>query len=433
MKPRDLFPELFDGLDKVQSMSVTKFVNNCIKRNIPLDLIPELFKLKQEFGNNSFDWGLYDKLKDKSHVRWRYILIKKRYKKVCLNRFILVYGRSEGTRLWGETKKKYTSSSFDKWVERCGGDVEEAKRQMKKYDSSSLDYYVNKYGEDEGRRLFDEYVQHKSIVSTELYESGATKFKLNIHDFQTYLDFFDTREEAEERFKQDNARWTSRLFTKERLINEGVGEKEIAQTFRSNNRLCLEYYAKRNIPESEAKRIIGDIQRRDLEFFVTKYGEEYGYQKWAEKNEKWRESFYGKSAEELLEINRRKGKKDESLANLEQTRGRLYLLYHKEGNFLKVGITIHTIERRYPNFKNIWVKLLDCEMTLKEAKDLESSILKRFSKFKKRFDAYPSIETFSEEVCGYLVRYINSKTKGYYDGISEKYFEDAEERICVHG
>lgn len=420
-------------MNKDGSLSVAKFVNNCIKRAIPLDRIPELFKLKQEFGNNSFDWDLYDKLKDKSHVRWRYILIKKRYKKACLNRYVLVYGRSEGTRLWGETKKKYASSSFDKWVERCGGDVEEAKRQMKKYDSSSLDYYTNKYGEDEGRRLFDEYVQHKSIVSTDLYESGTTKFKLNIHDFQTYLDFFDTREEAEVRFERDKAHWSSRLFTKERLINEGVSENEIAQTFRSNNRLCLEYYAKHNIPESEAKRIIGDIQRRDLEFFVTKYGEEYGHQKWVEKTEKWQAAFYGKPVEELIKINQRKGNRHETVDGLETVDGRLYLLYHKDGKFLKVGITMHTVERRYPNFNNTWVKLLDCEMTLKEAKDLESSVLKRFRKFKTRFDAYPSIETFGEEVCGYLVRYINSKTKGYYDELSEKYFEDAEERVCVYG
>jgi hypothetical protein len=63
-----------------------------------------------------------------------------------------------------------------------------------------------------------------------------------------------------------------------------------------------EYWIKKGYSEDESKLIVSKHQSRGINFYIEKYGNEIGKQKWKERNDKWFKSFY-KIGKNLNEIN----------------------------------------------------------------------------------------------------------------------------------
>lgn len=73
---------------------------------------------------------------------------------------------------------------------------------------------------------------------------------------------------------------------------------------------CIEYWLEQANGDHElAKQMHLQYQRRDLKYFVDKYGEQEGKQRHSQKIQRWQDTLQSKPLEEQLEINKRKVKK----------------------------------------------------------------------------------------------------------------------------
>ena len=69
----------------------------------------------------------------------------------------------------------------------------------------------------------------------------------------------------------------------------------------------LEYYTDRGLSEQEALEALTKRQTTfSLDRCIEQYGEELGYEKWKERQEKWQNTLKSKSDEEIAEINKKK-------------------------------------------------------------------------------------------------------------------------------
>lgn len=66
-----------------------------------------------------------------------------------------------------------------------------------------------------------------------------------------------------------------------------------------------EYWIKLGYSEEESKIMVSKSQSRGIEFYIKKYGNEKGKEKWKERNDKWFKSFYN-SGKDLTEINQKR-------------------------------------------------------------------------------------------------------------------------------
>jgi len=120
--------------------------------------------------------------------------------------------------------------------------------------------------------------------------------------------------------------------------------KENPSGFREYNRLCVEYWTKKGYDEESAKNQISKIQKRDLLYFVEKYGESDGYEKWKHKINTWQSSI-SKQKEEINEKQRKNSHcgyyTEELLKRKNIDFLNFYLLEFEDdkGKFYKFGIT----------------------------------------------------------------------------------------------
>lgn len=69
----------------------------------------------------------------------------------------------------------------------------------------------------------------------------------------------------------------------------------------------LEYYTNKGLSEQEALEALSKRQTTfSLDRCIEQYGEELGYEKWKERQEKWQNTLKSKSDEEIAEMNRKK-------------------------------------------------------------------------------------------------------------------------------
>jgi hypothetical protein len=134
--------------------------------------------------------------------------------------------------------------------------TEEQKLNMKKSQESinTLEHWIEKYGKDIGTYKFEEFKKNKSKIG-----------KLGI-----------------------NARLS---------INQN--------TFIDGSIRRPEYWIKRGYSEEESKIMVSKLQSRGIEFYIKKYGNEVGKEKWKKRNDKWFKSFYN-SDKDLIEINKKR-------------------------------------------------------------------------------------------------------------------------------
>lgn len=89
--------------------------------------------------------------------------------------------------------------------------------------------------------------------------------------------------------------------------------KRKAKLDRPNVR-TLSYWESKGFSKEEAKEELGKFQTRDLDFFINKYGEELGTEKWNNKINTWQKTLNSKSDEEKQEINKKKIYKSGSIS-----------------------------------------------------------------------------------------------------------------------
>ena len=97
-------------------------------------------------------------------------------------------------------------------------------------------------------------------------------------------------------------------YDKEWHEDRKVELKALMDATKDTNPVCIEYWLVQTGGDKIlAKKLLGDYQRRGLEFFVNKYGEEEGTRRYHEKTNNWMATMASKSEEEMNDINERKG------------------------------------------------------------------------------------------------------------------------------
>lgn len=132
---------------------------------------------------------------------------------------------------------------YDYWMAK-GYTKEQAKEILSKRNSHDLNFYKEKYGEVLGTRMYADLVKHHSESRCEETQVKKISKKKNI-----------TEDQARDEFK-----------TKKR----------------TSSPRCKDHWIAKGFTEDEAKDMIRRHQLRDLTFFVKKYGEVEGTEKYKE-------------------------------------------------------------------------------------------------------------------------------------------------------
>jgi len=134
--------------------------------------------------------------------------------------------------------------------------TEKQKQNMKLIQTKIKDvnYWIEKYGEELGNQNFLDF-KNKQIENGKF----SKKYRLNINP-NTYIDGSIRRPE---------------------------------------------YWMKLGYSEEESKIMVSKSQSRGLNFYIKKYGNEEGKEKWKERNDRWFKSFYN-SGKDLTEIDQKR-------------------------------------------------------------------------------------------------------------------------------
>jgi hypothetical protein len=181
--------------------------------------------------------------------------------------WIKKYGYDKGLQMW-ESRKKQSASSLESFIKKYGdfeGPIKYQKWKINLTKSKTLDGYIEKYGE---------------ILGTEKYKEKNKKLSVS-----TYALKLSGRSDDEiKNIKQKHA--NNSLITLETLIlkyGHDIGTKKWnARIFNAkiSSKRSLEYWIRYyNGDENLAKIKLADYQRRDKNFYIKKYGEIVGIEK----------------------------------------------------------------------------------------------------------------------------------------------------------
>lgn len=157
-------------------------------------------------------------------------------------------------------KKKYSPEEFEK-------KYSEYKKNVA--FSRTLQGYIQKYGEEEGKKRYELKNSHLSVGLKTLKEKGLT-------------------DEEIKNIKENHAK-NSRIdlehFIKKYGLSQGEEKyKNWLNKSRERSHRCVEYYVARGFSIEYAREKIKNLQKRDLEHFLLKYGEEEGRKKYSDAN-----------------------------------------------------------------------------------------------------------------------------------------------------
>lgn len=191
------------------------------------------------------------------------------------------------------------------WLEKFNVDI---------YNLSFLqleEYYIKR--KERISRLRSEG-KHQSIIDLSLFEIYAPSKEIAL-EFWNNLNLLK---------KEKTEAWSSvlenRIVYDTNSLNyfiskfgEIEGNKlylENIKTFKKNSKRCKEYWIDKGFSESEAKEKVAESQKMfSLDICIENLGEEAGYKKWKDRQDRWQETLNSKSEEEKKEINKKKGYK----------------------------------------------------------------------------------------------------------------------------
>lgn len=159
-----------------------------------------------------------------------------------------------------ETFGSHTTCRSTVYWELQGLSKSEAAERVKEIQTRDLNYFLKKYG-DNGKLIFEEIQKKKGISNSKeaMLQKGLT--------------------EPEIKLMRDN-------LSLESIMTKCDVTKEEAEQIRSsrleNHCSCwgLDYWIDKGFTEEDARLKISQLQRRDLEYFVQKYGEEQGKERY---------------------------------------------------------------------------------------------------------------------------------------------------------
>jgi len=164
---------------------------------------------------------------------------------------------------------------------------------------------------------YPNYIKRYQICINNHYTSEAyllARFGNN-QDHLKYLEIKKSNQ-GKNSFANCTEYWTSRGFD----YDAALEQVKIVQTSRSKragdlakedlNRTPRQigYWVRKGYSDSDAKQIISNLQRRDLEFFVLKYGCDDGYIRYQKMLDSRKETWYARSNEERDQINETRGR-----------------------------------------------------------------------------------------------------------------------------
>lgn len=179
----------------------------------------------------------------------------------------------------------------------CRGYSEEyAIKTISEYQNiTSEASYIKRYGEEEGKK---KYQEHIGLVSKKSKEYFAT------HEHQ--LSYSKTINPS-----------TGEYYTKEECLekmkeNFRKGSDKMSQLFKEGKVFTIwqpEYWLRQGYSEKEAKDIIySKMAHNSIEYFVGKYGEKEGLERYNARMKKFLETWNSKSDDELADIYKRRTK-----------------------------------------------------------------------------------------------------------------------------
>jgi len=206
-------------------------------------------------------------------------------------------------------------------------ETREKTRKATKY-VNTIDYWIEKYGPEDGPVKFEEYKNKQ----------------------------------------RDNCR-------------KGIEDrKKRGHNFRESSVRCIEYWLKRGYNKSEAEEMVSRSQRRDLDFFVKKYGKQEGRKKWAAKIKRWQKSFAQNNDINVINEKRRINAHvghytEDTVKNLDKLNFYVIIVRDLDDTlFIKYGLTKHQIWNRWrPTFDYETVHFITSNDPVKMVK-LESKL-----------------------------------------------------------
>lgn len=102
-----------------------------------------------------------------------------------LDNFIKEYGEEEGTKrynLYRDKNRLNSSWGLKYWINKCGGNIGEAKLKLMEHQSRNIGWWTTKYGEIDGVEKYNEWVSKttKAIMSGDSISKGQKDLEDNI-------------------------------------------------------------------------------------------------------------------------------------------------------------------------------------------------------------------------------------------------------------
>lgn len=192
--------------------------------------------------------------------------------------------------------------------ELLGFSPEDAKTKAKNHCRQGsvrcVEYWMKKgltleQAKKEVKRIQDNGKYLKGRTLTEEHKEKMRVFMKTLNDIQYWIDKYgeDVGKTEFETFKENQAE-NGKKAKKSRLEND-------PNTFINSSIRRPEYWINQGYTEEEAKLIVSKKQSRGLDFYISKYGEEDGTQRWKTRNEKWYKTFY-ESGKDLDLVNQKR-------------------------------------------------------------------------------------------------------------------------------
>jgi hypothetical protein len=228
-----------------------------------------------------------------------------------------------------------------------------AKLECKKCSPRCIEYWVKKGFTEE-----ESLIKIKEIQNNGKYNKGSKRTeeqKQNMKLTQTKIqDINYWIEKYGEELGTKNF-----LDFKNKQIENGKSSKQYRlnknpNTYIDGSIRRPEYWIKLGYNEEESKILVSKSQSRGIDFYIKKYGEEIGIEKWKSKNDKWFKSFY-KSGKNLNEINEKRKLNshvgyytEETIVNIDYLNFYMIILEDKGNKIAKYGLTKYdTISKRW--------------------------------------------------------------------------------------
>lgn len=230
---------------------------------------------------------------------------------------------------------------------------EKSKLERRKCSPRCIEYWIKKGFSEEDAKIKIKEIQNngKSNLGSKRTEEQKQNMKLSqskLHKIDYWIEKY-----GEEIGTQEF------LNFKEKKIETGKSSKYFRlsknlNTYIEGSIRRPEYWIKRGYTEEESKLIVSKSQSRGINFYIKKYGEEIGIQRWKNKNDKWFKSFY-KSGKDLNEINKKRKLNshvgyytEETIVNIDYLNFYMIVLEDNGNMIIKYGLTKHdTISKRW--------------------------------------------------------------------------------------